>query len=72
MWLWPPIVVHNKYYSVVEAYSDADSANTVSLKSMSGNVLMMYGKYHVSNMCSRDPRDKQLLLETQLKLSLLR
>ena len=29
--------------SVVEAYSDADFANALSLKSVSGNMLMMYG-----------------------------
>ena len=34
----------SKGYSVVEAYSDADFANALSLKSVSGNMLMMYGK----------------------------
>ena len=29
--------------SVVEAYSDADFANALSLNSVSGNVLVMYG-----------------------------
>ena len=29
--------------SVVQAYSDADFANTLSLKSVSGNILLMYG-----------------------------
>ena len=33
----------SKGYSVVEAYSDADFANALSLKSVSGNMLMMYG-----------------------------
>ena len=30
-------------YSVAEAYSDADFANALSLKSVSGSMLMMYG-----------------------------
>ena len=33
----------SKGYSVAEAYSDADFANALSLKSVSGNMLMMYG-----------------------------
>ena len=33
----------SKGYSVAEAYSDADFADALSLKSVSGNMLMMYG-----------------------------
>ena len=33
----------SKGYSVAEAYSDADFANALSLKSVSGNMFMMYG-----------------------------
>ena len=33
----------SKGYSVAEAYSDADFANALSLKSVLGNMLMMYG-----------------------------
>ena len=33
----------SKGYSAVEAYSDADFANALSLKSVSGNIVMMYG-----------------------------
>ena len=33
----------SKGYSVAEAYSDADFANALSLKSVSGNMVMMYG-----------------------------
>ena len=35
----------SKGYNVAEAYSDADFANALSLKSVSGNMLMMYGNY---------------------------
>ena len=33
----------SKGYSMVEAYFDADFANALNLKSVSGNMLMMYG-----------------------------
>ena len=49
---------------VVDAYSDADFANGVILKSVSGMVLRMYGKCVFGVL-----RDKTSLLGTQQKLS---
>ena len=50
--------------SVVEAYSDADFANALSLKTVSSDMLMMYG-----TVCSGGPRDKTSSPEKKPKQS---
>ena len=53
-------------YTVIEAYADADFANALSLKSVSGNMLMMYGscvfwRSKRQDMTARNTADPELI-----------